>query len=354
MSLRQPGRPGTPLNAKQLLRNIEGYIVTRMFGTRALLLLALPFGAAAVASPVQDPDSVPTAVTDTTLIDLGELDSRLTVKVAVGQSGPYNFIIDTGADRTVVSRELAGTLRLLPGMPARMTSMTETAPVDTVIVPELFIESIGQRHTITAPALYARNLGAAGLLGIDTLSNHQVSIDFDTGTMSVKPSERRRRPTSYNSDEIVVTAQSKLGQLIVTDAYYAGTRIQVVLDTGATISMGNEALRRLVGARLRPKSTERLELTSVTGAKMQAEYALMPHVKLGDIEFGTLPVAFAEVAPFKRFGLNRRPALLLGMDALRSFRRVDIDFPNRQVRFLLPKDAQLSRSGTSHTASFDR
>jgi hypothetical protein len=50
-----------------------------------------------------------------------------------------------------------------------------------------------------------------------------------------------------------------------------------------------------------------------------------------------MPIAFADVAPFERFGLVKRPALLLGMDALRSFRRVDIDFPNRQVRFLMPK-----------------
>lgn len=310
-----------------------------------LFLLALPLAAAAGASTPQDPDSVPAAVADTTLIDLGELDSRLTVKVAVGQSGPYNFIIDTGAERTVVSRELAGTLQLSPGMPVNLTSMTDRRSVDTVIVPELYIQSIGQRHTITAPALYARNLGAAGLLGIDTLGNHQVSIDFETGVMSVRPSERNRRPVSHSPDEIVVTAKSKFGQLIVTDAFYAGSRIQVVLDTGSVVSMGNTALRRLVGARVRQKDMQQLQLTSVTGGKMQADYTQVPRIKIGDIEFDTLPVAFAEVEPFRRFGLTKRPALLLGMDALRSFRHVDIDFPNRQVRFLMPRDAVVHRSG---------
>ena len=314
-----------------------------------LFLLALPLAAAADGRSLQDPDSVPETVADTTLIDLGELDSRLTVKVAVGQSGPYNFIIDTGAERTVVSRELAGTLQLSPGMPVNLTSMTGRSSVDTVIVPELYIQSIGQRHTITAPALYARNLGAAGLLGIDTLSNHQVSIDFETGVMSVSPSERRRRPTSHAPDEIVVTAQSKFGQLIVTDAFYAGSRIQVVLDTGSVVSMGNNALRRLVGARLRQKNMQQIHLTSVTGGQMDADYTQVPRIKIGDIEFDTLPVAFAEVAPFKRFGLTKRPALLLGMDALRRFRHVDIDFPNRQVRFLMPRNATMHRSGWGST-----
>jgi predicted aspartyl protease len=334
-----------------LLRNIEGYSFTIMFKLRALLLLALPFGAAAVGSPVQDPDSVPAAVTDTTLIDLGTLDSRLTVKVAVGQSGPYNFIIDTGAERTVVSRELAGTLQLTPGMPINVTSMTERSTVDTVIVPELYIQSIGQRQTITAPALYARNLGAAGLLGIDTLSKNQVSIDFETGVMTVRPSEAHRRPSTHTDDEIVVTAHSKFGQLIVTDAFYDGARIQVVLDTGSTVSMGNNALRRLVGNRLRQKNMQQIQLTSVTGGHLQADYTLVPNIKIGDVQFDTLPVAFSEVAPFKRFGLIQRPALLLGMDALRSFRHVDIDFPNRQVRFVMPRDTPLPDRGNTNWAT---
>jgi hypothetical protein len=59
-----------------------------------------------------------------------------------------------------------------------------------------------------------------------------------------------------------------------------------------------------------------------------------------------MPVAFADVTPFARFGLSHRPALLLGMDALRSFRRVDIDFPNRQVRFLMPRAEARARTGS--------
>src|SRR3954468_21783372 len=102
-----------------------------------LLLLALPLAAAADGRALQDPDSVPAAIADATLVDLGELDSRFTVKVAVGKSGPYNFVIDTGAERTVVSRELAGNLQLMPGMPVNLTSMTGLSAVDTVIVPEL-------------------------------------------------------------------------------------------------------------------------------------------------------------------------------------------------------------------------
>lgn len=311
------------------------------------MLLLLPLAMTDGRGP-QDPEipTNPTASVEGTLIDLGEVDARLTVKVDVGLKGPYNFIIDTGAERTVVSRELAGALRLVPGRPVMVTSMTTTTQVNTVIVPDLSIKTIGQLHTVTAPALLARNLGAVGLLGIDTLRNHQVSIDFEHGTMAVRPSEKRKKYERRDPDEIIVTAKSQFGQLIVTDAYYGSTRIQVVLDTGSQVTMGNNALRRRIGNRA-GKPTP-IELTSVTGDQTVAAYTYIPDIKVGDVAFGEMPVAFADVKPFERFGLTKRPALLLGMDALRSFRRVDIDFPNRQVRFLLPKDAQRRSAINTH------
>lgn len=279
------------------------------------------------ASPAVQPDAIQLA--------LGETSSRLTVPVAITQQGPYNFIIDTGAERTVVSRELAGRLGLAAGGAVHVTSMTGRSLVSTVIVPDLRIESIGKPHLIVAPAFDAANIGAAGLLGIDTLRDHQVTIDFDTGTMAVRPSIKRKRGEKHDPDEIIVTAKDQFGQLIVTDAFYANTRVQVVLDTGSQVTMGNEALRRKVGrdvGLLQP-----IELTSVDGGKTLAQYGHVPSMRVSNVAFETLPVAFAEAEPFKRFGLTKRPAIMLGMDAMRSFRRVEIDFPNRQVRFFMPR-----------------
>ena len=316
-----------------------------MFGlTRPLMFLLLPLGAVAngPSSPHQDPEAVSAGTAgEGTLLNLKEADSRLTVAVAVGSRGPYNFIIDTGAERTVVSRQLASQLQLSSGGQVTMTSMTESGLVDTVIVPELSIQSIGIRHTIVAPSLDAGNLGAQGMLGLDTLASHRILIDFETGTMTVHPSTPNRKARREDSDEIVVTAKSKFGQLIVTDAYYGGVRIQVVLDTGASVSLGNEAFRRLVGRGKR--GAKPVEITSVTGGKLSLDYAVVPDVRIGGVNFATLPVAFIDAAPFRHWDLIKRPALMLGMDALRSFRRVDIDFPNRQVRFLMPKGASRRR-----------
>ncbi|MDY7762786.1 aspartyl protease family protein, partial [Burkholderia pseudomallei] len=107
-------------------------------------LLLLPLAATAGAHDRQNPNAgtppppqdpaltMPTPENvEATLLALGEIDKRLTVPVAVGNSGPYNFIIDTGAERTVVSRELAGSLRLGASAPVIITSMTGRDRVNT-------------------------------------------------------------------------------------------------------------------------------------------------------------------------------------------------------------------------------
>ncbi|MBW8911971.1 MAG: hypothetical protein JF564_08835 [Sphingomonas sp.] len=53
---------------------------------------------------------------------------------------------------------------------------------------------------------------------------------------------------------------------------------------------------------------------------------------------GNLPVAFADAEPFRHFGMTDRPALLLGMDVLRQFRLVRIDFPNREIRLSVKRE----------------
>ena len=104
-------------------------------------------------------------------------------------------------------------------------------------------------------------------------------------------------------------------------------------DTGSPISIGNAALARMVGER----GTQQLQLTSVTGDQLQVGYTQMGNVGFGGVEITNLPIAFAAAAPFRQFKLEKRPALLLGMDALGLFRRVEIDFVNRELRLLRPK-----------------
>lgn len=301
-----------------------------------IALAAAPAATQETAAPVGAP-AAPAAVDDATTLALGDVSDRMTVPVSINGSMPQPFIIDTGAERSVVSRQLAGTLRLSPGPQVTLTTMTGSTKVPTVIVPSLAMGPVRDQRAFNAPALEAAHMGAHGLVGIEQLRTHMVSIDFDKQLMAVRPSRRaggKRSAVPVGADEIVITAKNRFGQLIVTEASFEGSKVTVVLDTGSQISIGNMALqRKMRSARLKGP----IVMTSVTGDKMTVNYHIANRVQLGGVTLRSVPVAFADIPPFDYFGLSEEPALMLGMDALRAFRRVEIDFPDRKVRFLLPR-----------------
>ena len=78
------------------------------------------------------------------------------------------------------------------------------------------------------------------------------------------------------------------------------------------------------------------EVYGVTGGRTQADWTEIKVIRLGGLTINNLPIAFADVHPFRKLDLMDKPAILLGMDALKLFDRVSVDFANREVRLLLP------------------
>ncbi|RDE07251.1 aspartyl protease family protein [Sphingomonas aracearum] len=300
----------------------------------ALLMAAVPLAAQQEAPPPAAPPA-PTAFTQ-----LGDAADRMTVPVRVAGAGPFDFIIDTGAERSVLSRELAAELGLPAGRQVNMTAMIGSGPVETVIVPTLAVSArdwvdLAARR-IEAPVLARANLGAAGMLGIDALQGQSLTLDLARDTMQLTPTPPRRR-VARRADEIVVRAKSLYGQLIVTDASWRGKRIRVIVDTGSPVTIANAALRRL--ARKPPASLGPVEFLAVNGERLFGDMAVLNDLQIGGVALGGAAVAFAEATPFARFGLTDTPALLLGMNTLRMFRQVTVDFTNREIRFSLPRPA---------------
>lgn len=302
-----------------------------------LRLLVLP-AAAAVAglAPVsgQEPPPTPPSVLDETGTVLGTEEdrwARMTVPVTIGKNGPYAFVVDTGAERTSIAQELARELRLGLGNRARLHSMTEVSQIQTVLIPALEVGGRSVRD-IHAPALQRRNIGAEGILGVDSLQSQRVSFDFIRQQMTVTNSSRREE--HWPADTIVVTARNRLGHLVLVDASVEGQKVWVILDTGAQTTVANNVLRRKLERKGRLRATYPIMLQSVTGGQMPADQTVVKRIRLGGIDINDMPVAFADVHPFAKLGLTGKPALLLGMDALRLFERVSVDFPNRRVRLL--------------------
>lgn len=268
-----------------------------------------------------------------------DVNDRMTIGVNIGGRGPFPFIVDTGAERTVISTELANRLSLEPGRSAIVHSMSEVSEIQTVVIPGL---RVGNRTTeqIHAPALARDNLGAQGILGVDTLQRQRVTFDFRRREMTMTPS-RSREEAWPDSDTVVVTGRSLYGRLVLVDAAVDGQRVWVIIDTGSEVSVGNNALRAALARRNRLRELAPIHMVSITGGVIAAEYGFARRIRVGGLDINNLPIAFADVHPFRQLGLMDRPALLLGMDALQLFSRVSVDFPNRRVRVLIDDGAML-------------
>ncbi len=253
---------------------------------------------------------------------------RMTVPVTIDGKGPFRFMIDTGAQATVVTRGLRDRLGLPSLGRATLVGMAASKEVELVQLDGLeFAARVFD--AIHAPMLEQAHIGADGILGLDSLQDLRVMIDFRKGVIAVDDSRALGGNRGY---EIVVRARRKLGRLIITDAVIDGVRTAVIIDTGAQGSMGNLALQR----RLRSRGGIDVTTTDVTGSTITTPLAYARTLEIGRMRLSRLPIAYSDAPAFAALGLTTKPAMVLGMGDLRAFDRVAIDFADQTVLFDLP------------------
>lgn len=258
--------------------------------------------------------------------------ARLTVPVHVEGNGPFQFIIDTGSQRTVLANTLAQQLALEAGPEMRIVGIVQAA-----IVPSAHVETIDlgrlRLSRVQVPLLQRGDMDADGILGTDSLQDQRVLIDFERKRIEVGDADDLGGNRGY---EIVVRARKQSGQLIVTNARIDGVKVAMVFDTGAELSVGNRALQTALGKR--GSHFREVQVTSVTGHSTVAQVGTARKLDLRDIIITNPFMAFTDSPAFSELGLQDRPALFLGMREMRMFKRVAIDFGSRRVLFDLPKN----------------
>jgi predicted aspartyl protease len=263
---------------------------------------------------------------------------RMTVQVRLGGAGPYRFLVDTAADRSAVSSDLVSRLALARSGSAELHSSTGVSTVKMARVPSLEFARPAQK-LIDAAVLEGAHMGADGIVGVDVLRSQRVQFDFETNTMTIVPSVERDFRDEPGT--IVIEARRKNGRLIVTDAVANGQKVTVVLDTGSEVCVGNEALRRRLLGRNLIDARQTVQLMSVTGQIISGDYMFVRDLQMGGISLQNLAVVFVDAHTFKQLKLDRTPSLLLGMNAIRAFKKVSIDFANRKFRVVVPEKSEL-------------
>jgi predicted aspartyl protease len=299
--------------------------------------------------PVPEPPADSAAVTD--VLSYDNKGNLMAVAVTLQGQGPYAFLVDSGAERTVISRELAEKLALEHGKDVRVHSMTDARTLATARIPQLQF-SRKLVNDIHAPELPAAYIGAAGILGVDTLKRQRVEFDFAKRTMTVTPS--RAKEAEWSHDAIVVTARSIYGRLVLTDATIEGQKVLAVIDTGSDVSVGNRALQRALARKHRLPITVPVVVSSVTGQQLTVDYTQVGKLEIGNLTVSHMPVGFADAHVFRQLHLEDKPVVMLGMDTLRLFSKISVDFARKEVWFQIPGGAaggRMAMAGPDLTAA---
>ncbi len=267
-----------------------------------------------------------------------DLTSRLATPVYINGKGPFAFVVDTGANRSVMAAELAAELGLPAGRPARIHGIVGLQDAATVNV-QSFTAGKLRLPIADVPVLRREDLGCDGFLGLDAFRNRCVAFDFRRGQVSILPGgfgalDARGSDASLTSD-VVVRARGRFGQLTIAQAEVVDERISCFIDSGAQLSVGNLAMRRILKARTADRGFAPIQvvLYGATGQQARGEVAQVPRLGVGALRFTNFNMCFADLHTFSLWGMQDRPAMMMGMDLLSLFQLVMVDFSQNAVRF---------------------
>ena len=272
---------------------------------------------------------------------LANLLTRMATRTQVNDQADFRFVIDTGAGRTAIARDVAEALALPPGPPVRVHAITASEIVPTVRIARLIFGRL-RFQDILAPVFPRSVLGADGLLGLDVLARFELGFDLARRTVVLSPSNGGTG--AFNTTTVAATRlkrsndsrarQGRYGQLILFDAHAEGIAIEAFVDSGAQYSIGNRALQRAIGAapqlgEIRPV----VPVYGVTGQTLNAEPGRVSELEIARQKLGPTPLLFADLHAFHTLELIERPALLIGADILYRFDHVRLDFGRSRMAF---------------------
>jgi hypothetical protein len=155
---------------------------------------------------------------------------------------------------------------------------------------------------------------------------------------------RRSRPRTLGNTRLspedqmpgeALPARYRFGQLTLVQVRSGRAAITAFIDSGSQVTVGNSALRSLVRLKnlARDEEYRRVPIFSVTSQVAYGELTVLKTLQIGESRILNLPVVFSDVHAFRLWGLEDKPALLIGADTLARYSVLVLDFGRNQVVF---------------------
>jgi hypothetical protein len=258
---------------------------------------------------------------------------QIIVDVSINHSGPYEFLLDTGMQITIVDHSLVAELHLEPRGTAVVAGAGSRQPASNV---QLDLLEAGSHDVLNQNVLVydVRNLRGIdlhirGILGEDFLEHFDMLIDNAHRLLCLDSSGTMRAEVRGPHTALVTPAEAaggfQLPKLIIVEARLSdATRpVRLMLDSGA-----NGAILYNTSEYLAPPQRGYLQGTGVDG-KPLIFLALPPqHVRIGSVELSEVP--FVSLAGTQK---DSRTKGFDGVLTLGLFRRVFISHTDHFVVF---------------------
>ena len=246
---------------------------------------------------------------------------RVVAPVTVNGQGPFRFIVDTGANRSALSLELAARLGLAPHGAENVHSVHGVSVAPLANVDRLQYGEVSL-NAAALPMLGGNVLaGEDGLLGVDGMSGRRLRMDFERNCIEIMPSSQARRLRGWST----IQGDMRFGHLIVVRGSIDGIRVNLLIDTGSDSSLANVALREALDARMRRRGREIVAYTAGDNVLLR-DAILVPRMTMGELSVRDVTAFVGDYHIFEIWGLIEEPTLLLGMDVLSQARGLAIDY----------------------------
>jgi predicted aspartyl protease len=261
---------------------------------------------------------------------------RILVPIIVNGKGPFQFVLDTGANRTVLTPRLVATLGLeiSPSRKVTLSGVTGSASVPTVSVATVKAGEVvlSDQHL---PVVEPLSPDVHGILGVDALANTRIRMDFLTGKLQIRKAHRERLP----DDLFRIPAQCRLKRLVMVKATVGRIPVSAVLDTGSQYTLGNTALRAKLGLPKREAASKMTEVIGETLARQPGERRVVPVIRMGELQSVSPTVIFGDFHVFRLWNLEAEPAIVVGMDMIGSLETLVIDYQRCGIQARTRRDS---------------
>ena len=271
---------------------------------------------------------------------------RVMTPVMVNGKGPFRFVIDTGANRSTLAPHLAKALNLQPsvGRNVMLNGVTGALEVPTVRVDSLEIGALKFTDQ-DLPVIFTSIMGNAdGILGVAGFHDQRIDVDFKRDRVSVMESTGRRPHYSMVTARAI---RNDNGLMIVDVRVGRRIRAKAVIDTGAERTLGNLALQNAINGKRRKHNIISAMVHGATPDIADGGLQEIKSASIGDMTLSNLEVIFADFHVFKLWGLDREPAMLVGMDMLGVLERLVIDYRRNEVSMFGERASQRSMVSTT-------